>query len=324
MQLSGRSIAEEPLEAANRVAVPIGSKLPLATLLGRLLEQLRTKHVAAYAGNIAFRGLFAVFPSLISLLWLLRALHATPLVNALVGLVATALPDAASGVLRHQLTALPSGHASAGLTGGAAISMIVALWAASAAFRATTEALNVLHPVDEAQPSWLRYLLSPLLAITMTILLVSALALVVLGSAIVQKLAQATGVVSAFRAMWLGITWLILLALALCAFELVYYAASNFKEPFRWVSRGSLVGLVLWTFFTLAFTFYINHVTNYTESYGALAGVAVLMIYVYAVSFILLLGAAINRTLEGNDAKDRRSVGQLNSNGDRRTQSSRG
>jgi membrane protein len=303
MRLDTSKLTEKADRAADHVNVPLARHAPAGEIARRLLEQVKQKHLDAYAGHIAYRSLFAIFPSLISLLWLLRLLHATSLVQALLNISGTALPDAAGGVIRQQLSAVPGGHAATSLTVGATLSFVVALWAASAAFRATMEALNVIYDVQETRPTWLRDLLSLLLALATTVLLVGALALVVFGGGIAQKLAQATGQGGLSRAAWLGLTWLVLLGLVLSAFAAVYYFAPDTEERFRWISRGSVAGLVLWLLFTWAFIFYINHLMNYTETYGALAGIAVLMIYVYVVSFILLLGAAINRTLESNAAR---------------------
>jgi len=66
----------------------------------------------------------------------------------------------------------------------------------------------------------------------------------------------------------------------------------------EYAAAGALAGLVLWLVFSLLFRFYVDHLVSYTETYGALAGIAVLMIYCYAVSFIVLLGAALDRALE--------------------------
>ncbi|MGI8552297.1 MAG: YhjD/YihY/BrkB family envelope integrity protein, partial [Dehalococcoidia bacterium] len=45
---------------------------------------------------------------------------------------------------------------------------------------------------------------------------------------------------------------------------------------------------------------YINDIVNYDETYGALAGIAILMVYLYGVSFLLLLGAEMNQVIELN------------------------
>ena len=72
----------------------------------------------------------------------------------------------------------------------------------------------------------------------------------------------------------------------------------------RWVSWGAAVAVVLWLAASAAFSLYVSHFSHYHETYGALAGVAILLLWLYLSSFIALLGAEINSEIEHQTAID--------------------
>jgi membrane protein len=65
-----------------------------------------------------------------------------------------------------------------------------------------------------------------------------------------------------------------------------------------WVSRGGVVATVLWVVASLAFSFYVSHFGNYNKTYGALAGVIILMFWLYLSAFVVLVGAELNAQLD--------------------------
>jgi membrane protein len=86
----------------------------------------------------------------------------------------------------------------------------------------------------------------------------------------------------------------------LFAFALIYYFAPAAKQRFRWISPGSLIAFVFWLIFSLLFSLYTSTVggSSYSETYGSLAGVIVLMLYVYYSALIMLVGAEMNQVIE--------------------------
>jgi membrane protein len=299
--------------AGNRIPVPVPAtpRLGLGEFVRETASGAGRDQLAAYAGNIAFRSLFAVFPLVIALLWLLHVVHADRGIDVLVRLVQTALPGAAAGPIRDQLTAAPRDQATGALTLGALLSLALALWAVSGAFRAIMDALNRIYGVEEQRPLLTRYALSLALAVGVLTLLLSALALVVGGEALATWLTEKSGLNAGVRLVWSAVGWAVMAVLVVTAFALTYYLAPDVEQRFRWVGSGSVVAVLLWLIFAAVFSFYINHLARVDVMYGALAGIAVLMLYVYGSAFILLLGAEMNQVIErrspdGKDTGERR------------------
>ena len=66
------------------------------------------------------------------------------------------------------------------------------------------------------------------------------------------------------------------------------------KWPFAYMNRGALFTTIMWLLITIIYTFYINNYANYNLFYGSLANIVVIMLWVYALSFALVVGMAIN------------------------------
>jgi membrane protein len=82
-------------------------------------------------------------------------------------------------------------------------------------------------------------------------------------------------------------------------FSVLYYAAPNRPHPqWRWVTPGTVVGTVMWAAISLGFSFYTTVSGSYSKTYGAFAGVAILIFWLYLSGIAILLGGEINAAFE--------------------------
>jgi membrane protein len=284
--------------AGNRVSVPLAWNLGLADFLRETATRAARDEIFAFAGNIAFRGLFALFPGLIALLWLLHVLRAEAFAGTLVALAETAMPKTASGPIRDLLANVTGDQARGAFTLGALFSVGLAIWALGGMTRAMMVGMNAVYGVKESRPFWKSTGVSLGLAVAVTALLVGVLFLVVFGGALAERLAGAVGLGTAFQVAWEILTWTALAAVILATCGLIYYVAPDVEQRFGWISMGALVATVLWLLFSVLYSYYVNRYASYEDIYGALAGIVVLMAYFYACAFILLLGAEMNQVIE--------------------------
>ena len=79
----------------------------------------------------------------------------------------------------------------------------------------------------------------------------------------------------------------------------LYRAAPNVKHPkFRWISPGSVLGVLLTILASAAFAFYVSNFSSYNKTYGALGGVIVFLVWLWIANIATLLGAELNAELE--------------------------
>ncbi len=288
------------LEATvNEVRVPLTrNRLGFASLFKRTFEQMNKDQVSAFAGSLTYSIVFAIFPFLAFLTSMLGLFGSQDFVNSILEQVRPALPATGYAFLAARAKELVVSQEGAKFGLGALASILVSLYGASGAFRAIMNAMNVMYNVEEGRPIWKRYLLSIGLALSVVVLLVTAVVLVVAGPVIGGAFADAVGLGQVFQIAWNLLRWPILIAFVLLAFALVYYFAPDVEQTFKFLTPGSFIALLLWLLFTGLFSLYVR--TADFGAYGAVAGIVVLMLYIYWSSFILLLGAEMNQIIEAH------------------------
>jgi membrane protein len=300
MKIPGRQLIEKAESKGNEAGVPMAENLGLVDFFKLTYKEMNEDHVMAFAGNLTYKGLFAVFPFFTFLLSLLGIFNATDLVNTTVDKLSGVVPDSAATFVKEQLLGITQSQAENAFTFGAIISIALALWGVSGAFRSVMEAMNVMYSVEEDRPFWKVYGLSIFMSLAIVVLLVGALVLVVFGESIGVAVADLVGLGSVFATVWSILQWPVVACVVLFAFSLIYYFAPATKQRFRWISPGSILAFVFWLLFSLLFSLYASTLggESYSETYGSLAGVIVLMLYVYYSALIMLVGAEMNQVIE--------------------------
>ena len=296
--IPGRKLAKKAEQTGNEVEVPVAQNLGLVELLKRTFQEVQKDHLAAFAGNLTYKLFFALFPFFTLLLTLLGLFNATSLLDNLLGQAQAVLPSGAGNFVQGQLLAIAQNKAGGALGVGAVVSILLALWGVSGAFRSIMEAMNVMYEIEEERPIWKRYLISVLLSLGVAFLLLAALGLVVFGTDLAGAIAGATSLGSVFEWVWSIVQWPVLLFFVVLAFALIYYYAPDVEQRFKWISPGSVLAVVMWLVFSLAFSLYVDKAGSYNAIYGSLAGIIILLLYVYYSSFIMLVGAQINQVIE--------------------------
>ncbi len=86
------------------------------------------------------------------------------------------------------------------------------------------------------------------------------------------------------------ISWLIIFMFI----KIIYTMAPDKKVPSNSVNGGAIFTTILWIGITALYSYYINNFANYSVFYGSLANIVVLMVWVYFLSFVFVIGMAMN------------------------------
>src|SRR4029453_2450901 len=170
-------------------------------------KEVNEDHVMAFAGNLTYKALFAIFPFFTFLLSLLGIFNATDLVTTMVDKLSGVVPQSATAFIKDQLLAIANSQAESAFTFGAIISIALALWGVSGAFRSVMEAMNVMDEVEGDRLFWKVYGLSIFMSLAVIDLLVGALVLVVFGESIGVRVADVVGLGSVFATVWSIVQW---------------------------------------------------------------------------------------------------------------------
>jgi membrane protein len=250
-----------------------------------LWARLVRDDVAAYAAALAYSLLFALFPLGLALAGLAGPLG---LAGAQAGFAAALTAVVPADVLRVVLRPHPDGPSLIGAGG------LGYVWGMSSAFRRLIGVLDRAAggaPPDRRTP-WRRAVLSVALALTAGLALVGALVLGTVG----QDLAHALGGPAPAAAVGL-VRWAVLLLWALFLLAILYWVGPARRPPFRLVTPGAVAAIALWLGASFGFSVYLSHVHAYQNLYGGVGAVILLLVYLYLLSYALLVGAELNGLL---------------------------
>jgi membrane protein len=253
----------------------------------RALHRAFLDRVTLIAAGVAFFGFLALFPSLIAAV-LLYGLVSTPADLAEhVEALARTLPGAAADLLAEQMQDLVD--ADQGRLGVAAvISVLVALWSAFVGMDHLLVSVNVVYAETERSGFLRRRGLA----------LVFTLASAVVFAVLLTLVAIVPAVVDGGFLLGLGRWLLVLTVFALSLGALYRYGPDRRQPRFAWVTVGALVATAFWLVASAVFSLYVSEFDRYSRSYGALAGVVVLLVWMWLSVVAVLLGAEINAEAE--------------------------
>ena len=298
MKIPGMQLIKKAEQKGNQAEVPLARDLGLVDFFKLTFKEVSEDHVSAFAGNLTYKTLFAIFPFFTFLLSLLGLFNATSLVNDMIDYLSGVMPGSATQFIKTQLLSITQSQAESAFTLGAILSIALALWGVSGAFRSIMEAMNVMYGVEEDRPFWKVYGLSIFMSLAVIILMLSAFGIVIFGGSVGGGLAGVIGLGNVFETAWSIVQWPIVACIVLFTFALIYFFAPAAKQKFTWISPGAVLAFVFWLLFSLLFSFYVGNFGSYSASYGSLAGVIILMLYTYYSALIMLIGAEMNQVIE--------------------------
>ena len=243
------------------------------------------------AAQLAYYFLFALFPTLLVVMAIADffAADVIQMLNGLGGVV----PRDALNLITEQLGKMTEGERGGLLTFG----MLTALWSSSAAMTAIIDTLNTAYDIEEGRPWWKVRITAITLTVGISIFIVVAFALIVAGPTLAERLADRLFLGAAFEWTWKILQWPFVFALVSSGLAVVYYYAPDADQDWVWLTPGSIAATTLWLLASLGFKYYIANFGGY-ESYGAVGGVMVLMLWFYLSGLVILLGAELNAEIE--------------------------
>lgn len=268
----------------------------------RLWTDLGSDRVSMAASSVAFWTLLSVFPALLGLVSL-YGLWADPAdVQAQMQELRLLLPATAERVLHDRLIEIAeTSESSLGI--GAVISFGSALWLASGGAHALITALGVVFAQEEER-GWLR-IRAIALGLTVGALATFAAAFLLLGA--LPLWAESQGAPVAVMTLLTVGRWLALALLTVLLLSVVYrFGAARRCAKWHGVTGGSVVGTAVWIVATAVFSLYVQHAGNYDETYGAVGGVIVLLLWLYVSAYAVLIGAEIDSATHATSPLERR------------------
>ena len=268
-------------------------------ILRSTLTNTKVDRVNIAAGAFAFRWFLSIFPIIIALLGI-AALVTVPqdvVINLIHGLTKS-LPSGAAQVFTVALTHAVKRSGADLIT--TVVASAVALWSATSGMVIVEEGLDMAYGLPADRSFFVKRVVAIPLLLGATVLGGAASALVIFGpqlGSLIKESAPFGGVV--FGAVWTTLRWVSALVLMNLLFSLLYYLAPNRqRSKWQWTSPGAIFATVLWAVVSLGFSFYTSSFGSYGATYGAFAGVAILIFWLYLTGLAILIGGEVNAAFE--------------------------
>ena len=259
--------------------------------------EFRRDECTDLAAALTYYAVLSLFPALLAVISLLGVFgQGESTTDTLLELVDRIGQDDAVEQLREPIIQMTETNAA----GFAFVfGVLGAVWSASGYIGAFGRAMNKVYEVDEGRPFWK---LRPLnLAITVVTVLLAAIVLLglVVSGPFAQELGETLGFGDTTVTVWNVVKWPIMLMVVVLLVAVLYYATPNVKQPrFRWISVGAGLAILVWVLASLAFGLYVANFGSYNKTYGSLAGVIILLLWLWLTNLALLFGAEVDAEIE--------------------------
>ena len=270
--------------------VPIG----WSELMRRTGREVLADNCLGLAAELAYYFFLALFPALLFLVALISFIPIENLLDTITNTLARVAPYDVLKLIQDQVLKIAQDQDGGLLTLG----MLGTIWSTSSGMTAIIDTLNQAYDIQEGRPWWKVRITAIGLTVALAIFIVGSTVLVVAGPALADKVAGWFQLGAAFAFTWKVVQWPIVFVLASVGIAIIYYFAPDADQDWVWITPGSIFATFLWLLISLGFRFYVTNFGAYTETYGAIGGVIVVMLWFYFSGLAVLVGAELNAEIE--------------------------
>jgi len=291
---------EDPTQPRGGDYVPRGveRKTGLWPTMKRTVTEFQEDNLTDWAATLTYYGLLALFPALIVLVSIVGLVgDPDSTTKTLTDIVTRAGPDSAATTFEGPIKQVTESRSTAGFA--LIASTLVALWSASGYLGAFIRASNVIYETREGRPLWKLRPLQLLMTLVIVLLLAVMALGVVLTGPIVSDVAEPIGISGTAVSIWSYAKWVGIALLFVLMIGLLYYASPNVKQRgFKWITPGGVVALVIWLLASAGFGIYVSQFGSYNKVYGSMAGVVIVLIWMWLTNLAILFGHELNAERE--------------------------
>lgn len=258
----------------------------------RVAREFKEDDLSSQAAKVAYYFFLSLPPLLMALFGMAGLFGGAASADWLTARLQGSLPGEASALVRGFVDdVVREKH-----PGPLSIGLLLALWAGSNVFLALEDSLNAAYGITGRRPTIQRRAraLGTLLAVS--VLFLAGSAALIAGPAV----SAALGLGAAGDAVWSVAQVPLGFALVVGAFWVIYFVLPNRDQRRRklLLLKASAIAALLWVAASLAFRVYISNFGSYSQTYGLLGTVIVLLLWLYVTSLVILLGGEVASEME--------------------------
>ncbi|MBE6970642.1 MAG: YihY/virulence factor BrkB family protein [Ruminococcaceae bacterium] len=257
----------------------------------QLLRRYQRHGVGRSSAALTYYLVFAAFPLLVFFSALLGALEVDE--ESVLRLFASLLPQDVERVVRSYLSYVTV-HYSRRLLW---FSLIFSVWFPMRATDCLLAAMRRAFGTVEMRRTLRHRVHTVLFTVWLVVTWSAAMVLMTVGRRALEVLAGVLHLPAGFADLWNYLRFFLLGLVMFAALAVLYMLALGKRQPLRKVAAGVMASLVAWMVLSAAFSYYVEHVAQYTQLYGSIATVVVTLLWLYMSSAVLIMGAELNAVL---------------------------
>lgn len=254
------------------------------------LDKCRIDNITAFAAQSAFFILLSAIPFLMVFSSLLRY---TPITQDVLNqMVESYMPNYISPLMISIIEEVY--NQSVGLI---SFAVVVAIWSSAKGLQYLGTGLNMVNNCQETRNWFVLRFRAILYTMALILSIVTVLTLLVFGNTLQKAIVKYAPIISQLTALILGIRIVIIMAFLTLFFALIFKMLPNRKATFKAQLPGAALGALSWYVFSFALSIYVEYFNGFS-TYGRLAAVVLVMLWLYFCMYILLLCAETNVVFE--------------------------
>ncbi len=275
---------------AKRFSLPGFDKYPIYDIGKFFIRGIQKGDMQQRATSVAYSAFLSIFPAIIFLFTLIPYIPIENFQESLLNLLETFMPHNAYLTLEDTIVDIITKQRGSLLS----LTFVLAVFIASNGVLALVRAFNSSYHTIEYRKWWMRRLVSILLVFIQFILITIAITLLTINESLYTRFFDDS------KLLWyvfLGVRVIIILGLFFFSTSFIYYLAPARKGRFRFISPGATLATILMVLASYGFSFFVNNFAQYNKLYGSLATIIVVLIWVYIMSFAIILGFELNASI---------------------------
>lgn len=254
-------------------------------LAGDMVRRYYTHDVARDSAALTYYLLFAIFPLLIFISTLLGLLELDGAYIASV--LEPLLPADVLNVLQSYLDYVSANQSRQLLW----FSLVFSIWFPMRAAGCLMHSVRKAFGCGAPESMWRSQLRILLFTVWLIVVIAVTLVLVVVGRSVLEFAGRFVTITEGFITAWSYLRFVLLALVVTVTLVILYMLSQGQRQPLREVLPGVGGSLAAWMVLSMAFSYYVEHVGQYSVLYGSIATVIVVLLWLYMSGQILILGA---------------------------------
>lgn len=253
----------------------------------RFFEKMQDDHISEYAAECAYFTIFSFIPFIIFFLTLIQFTSVDK--ENIYYWVGQIVPASMNKTIVNIIEEVYSKS-----FGTISISVLLALWSSSQGFYYLSKGLRHIYGTQKTKTNIIVRVEGILYTLIFIISIIAFLLIMLLGERIRNMFDNKIEALSMIISYILKIRGFLLIIPMFVVFLFIYKFVPKHKLPIKYQILGSAFSSISWYVVSWFFSIYINLFDGFSNTYGSLTSIILIMMWVYVCMFIILIGAEIN------------------------------